>query len=656
MSMRIPSLLSFGFALALLLSPQDFLKAEEFSLEFPAPSLCPAEQMPYRAPTVATIQTRIFERRPEFEKHEWGHNFPNLQSLTFYAGDFNCDGRSDLLAHEEKSNQMFLGLSDTTRKFSVSSIGMAPENLRWEFAQVAPYHQHSCAALLLPRHQGLRKVFAARFCGGNELSWQEIDFPDPRPEFRDMLWGDALTPGSENFFSVPFREAPYFTTQMFPNSGGGREKLQSHISPQERPGLGVARWSGNERSALVIRVNSWDYMYTKQGRQVDGFMRLPRSFTWDKGFLSDLNGDSLTDLVVPSRDAQGSWIALAYGDYRLLFPNVSLTRELRNETIQTVGDFDGNGKDELLLIHGNSLYVISQRDAAAIPFQQIHVGKHLLESDEQGRIQLPIDPVETIDIKVAKTERGVVNPLITRRNDSRLYRPVTILFDEFPMAEAGAQVRAPNLPMVGPYLCSAANRGGQPDHSFGRTIECPSNFAFLELDDSGPLPLGTCCRLPADDILTSESSWTSQQCTADTILTALRQRERQKGEKDIVTTEIRCTKINTARYSLSSAYPGHSYGEGGSLSMAPEEIDRSRIPLAYRGAFGKSSEGVFDNDGCVGQPWGSVLTAVKGKDCKKLEFRTLLERDPQGILTPIPMYPQCQELSDPYDPSRGCLP
>ena len=633
-----------------------YAKAEDFSLEFPEAAACPADHMPYSRPKVATIFTRLFERRPEFERTEWSHNFPDLKNLKFYPGDFNCDGRSDLLAHEANTDQMFLGLSDKNGHFAVSSVGKAPENLRWEYAQVAPYHQYSCATLLLPRHLPTRQTFAARFCGGEQLSWQQIDFPYPQPEFRDMLFGDALKPGSENFFTVPFAQAPYLRTEMSPATGGGKEKEQSSIPPADRPAVGTARWSSTERSALVVQDSPWEFLYWKLGEQAFPFIRLPKGLFWEKPVLADLNGDSLSDMVVPSKGAQGTWIVLAYGDYRLLFPNLSLTRATQEETIHGVGDFDGDGKDDLLLIHENSLQVISQKPTAVIPFQRIQVGKDLHQSDDQGKILLSLDSLETLNIVVSKTELGVSTPSISRRVDSRLFRPVNILFDPFPSEERGALVRAPNLPTQGPYLCATVNRGGEPNHPFGRTLECPKNFAFLELDDSGPPSSGTCCRLPADDILGSESFWTVRTCPENTVLTALRKREKQEHQGDSIQFDIRCTTINTARYSLSSPYPGYLFGEGGSLSIVPEEIDRSRIPLAYRRAFGSILEGSLDIDGCLGQPWGALLTAIKGKDCKTLEFRALLEKDANGKLTPVQMYPDCKTLSDPYDPSRGCRP
>ena len=639
---------------ATLLAPigARLVEAEEFSLAFPAPALCRGGPQPGLQPQSATIFASTFERIPEFEANTWNHTFPELSTIRLLdSGDFNCDGRSDLLAQSLATEELFLGLATGSNSFFVSSMGTPPPGLRWDEAIVAPYQEHSCASLLVPKHGETRLIFAARFCQGQRFEWQQIDFPHPRPEFRNMHFGDALAPGTENFFSVPFSEAPYFLTEMLPSSGGGREKIQSSISPGKHPALGTVRRSATDRSALLLRYDAWEYRTWMGGDETSPFLRLSHAHRWKDAIIADLNGDSLSDLVLMADGAQGNWVALAYGDYRLLFPNLSLTKTLGQTGVEAVGDFNGDGRDELLIVKEGSLVAVAAKQSRPVPQQTLLVGGRPMTTDEQGALRVDLGSVQELRIAFPKPSPGVTTPSITRRVDSRRHRPIHILFDLQTIGEHGAVVRAPNVKQHGPYLCAAENRGGEPSTTFGRTLECPPHFAFFEMDDSAPPALGTCCRLPADDILSTESAWIAGQCPEDSLLTAIRERQHSTPSEF----EFRCTRINTKRYSLSPAGPGYSFGDGSSLSAVPEQIDRTRIPLAYRQAFGSIFDSARDRDGCLGQPWGAMLTAINGKDCQKLEFRTLLEKSEAGELTPVTMYPPCQSLADPYDPSRGCL-
>lgn len=200
---------------------------------------------------------------------------------------------------------------------------------------------------------------------------------------------------------------------------------------------------------------------------------------------------------------------------------------------------------------------------------------------------------------------------------------------------------------------------------------CPAHYAFFgtakpvgEDGAATALVSGVCCPLPAEDILTNEESFQLASCPIDSVATGVRQQESEDSLSNDSARrfELRCTKINTDRYQLSAPKMGALWGFD--LSSGPyfwkEDITlkASDLPPAIRTGLERHDYQEFSQNGCVGMPFGSLLVAKTGKRCKnflyrQLQFKGELGDPPSG--TPVPMFPTCRYISDPFSPTAECI-
>lgn len=188
---------------------------------------------------------------------------------------------------------------------------------------------------------------------------------------------------------------------------------------------------------------------------------------------------------------------------------------------------------------------------------------------------------------------------------------------------------------------------------------CPTGHAFFGNDDpagdAGPAEkitvAGSCCKLPAQDILTEDHVFTTSECPLDYVATG----SRHEVKGDTRTVYMRCTKINTGRYQLGEMTPGVYWGKGSAGWQGSTRILWENIPKELRFASGRETAEKWDIDGCVGYPWGSLLTKKESKHCAGFSFRQLQYRgagnDPLAG-TPVQMLPRCADV-DPNDPTAA---
>lgn len=188
---------------------------------------------------------------------------------------------------------------------------------------------------------------------------------------------------------------------------------------------------------------------------------------------------------------------------------------------------------------------------------------------------------------------------------------------------------------------------------------CPENHAFFSNRDNGGAHKsgpgyyvtlgGACCRLPYDDILTDQHNYTSfESCPDQWVATG--------GSGTCVEgCTMRCTQINTEKYTLGpetmSYYwrdpkGGRTYGRGSAKQML-----KKHIPASIRYAVGRNEHNNWVDDGCVGYPFGSLLTRKSRKRCDGFFYRRLLYKDG----TPVRMLPDCEAIDDPYSPEGRCV-
>ena len=193
---------------------------------------------------------------------------------------------------------------------------------------------------------------------------------------------------------------------------------------------------------------------------------------------------------------------------------------------------------------------------------------------------------------------------------------------------------------------------------------CPSGHAMLSNQDpAGPnkmgppskVPLsGACCKLPFADILTDTHVYNViEKCPDNSVATGTNVDKRGQCTSNC---GMRCTFINTEKYRLgeesASVYwrvendGSATYGQGDS-----EMSGLSEVPLAIRLGIGREAHGRWDNDGCIGDPIGSLLVRKTTKECSGFFYRPLLYKDGRAVQ----MFPHCDAISDKFDPNAKCL-
>jgi hypothetical protein len=76
-----------------------------------------------------------------------------------------------------------------------------------------------------------------------------------------------------------------------------------------------------------------------------------------------------------------------------------------------------------------------------------------------------------------------------------------------------------------------------------------------------------------------------------------------------------------------------------------------------RYALGRVGKYEWDDNGCLGFPFGSLFASKQGKRCHDYLFRQLQFRGSPGdppAGTPVSMFPECKNISSEYDEKPTC--
>ena len=197
----------------------------------------------------------------------------------------------------------------------------------------------------------------------------------------------------------------------------------------------------------------------------------------------------------------------------------------------------------------------------------------------------------------------------------------------------------------GPYVCV----GYLPDSTsrkWGYAMDCPIGYALISSTLNPHFMEGSCCRLPAADILTDKQFNVNGRCPEGSIATGFR-----RGE------EIRCTEINKERYRLRREEPGVHWGFGTLQSRESKTVEKAGVPIAFRHALGRRQFQAWFEEGCVGFPWGSLLVSTSPVSCSESGYRLLeylgAAGDPPAG-TAVRIFPDCRGEVNPFEPNAGC--
>lgn len=194
----------------------------------------------------------------------------------------------------------------------------------------------------------------------------------------------------------------------------------------------------------------------------------------------------------------------------------------------------------------------------------------------------------------------------------------------------------------------------KPDKDGRYVRHCPENHVFYAVDDPSVtttqrLLIANCCPLPFDDILSTEHTSAPAKCPSDSVITGVEYID-QEG---MITLNVRCTKINNQTYQLAAPKSGVYWGVGRNMNTLVEtkKIKRGEIPAAIRSSVGRTTRYLWDDDGCIGAPIGSLLVGLGKSTCKQFTFSQLLHKDER----PVQLFEDCVGISDVFDPNARCI-
>ncbi len=223
-----------------------------------------------------------------------------------------------------------------------------------------------------------------------------------------------------------------------------------------------------------------------------------------------------------------------------------------------------------------------------------------------------------------------------------------------------------------PKICTGFDKKADKQHGIAGDL-CPPNYAYFLNYDRGIRNksikagrvvslAGPCCPLPADDILTDEHVYDAvESCPFNYVATG--------GTGNLgcgKSCTMRCTKINTDRYKLGeermAMYWKRNLKQTSSGRGSADQIKWHHLPLALRYAAGRERKyPVLDlgippwaNDGCVGVPFGSLLTKKTTYTCDGFFYRPLLFKDGSAVK----MLPECRQITNLLSASKPavCVP
>ncbi|MCY4011624.1 MAG: leucine-rich repeat domain-containing protein [Gammaproteobacteria bacterium] len=133
---------------------------------------------------------------------------------------------------------------------------------------------------------------------------------------------------------------------------------------------GVGDFNGDGRDDILMRRTdgAWVY-YPLNGRRVvaaeRGWANLPRNVDWRMAGTGDFDGDGRTDVLL--RHVEGEWRYYAMDGRRVVADRPNGTRLTQDPLWQFAGtgDFDGDGRDEVLLRHADGRWQFGAIDDEA---------------------------------------------------------------------------------------------------------------------------------------------------------------------------------------------------------------------------------------------------------------------------------------------------
>ncbi len=436
----------------------------------------------------------------------------------------------------------------------------------------------------------------------------------------------------------------------------------------ERGGPSVPMMRIGPGSAGVVSIsqdNETTYKWTFE--TANGERRLwtefPPTAIWRSAGFADLNGDGRSDLLAYGGEYSGWWVSLGskYGGLSRSISGINFFG-----TPVVFADMDCDGADDVVstVITEGVLSVAYARLSKGLSGVAIKSkADHVCVTNDQGicflddAADVPMPNLEGYLFE--ETGRELARDAgKTSTAISYVATPIhqgheTALGKKFGIGPSGP----------GPYVCLGFQPGDPIFFWRASSATCPNGHALMGISipkhserwAASAIPRFACCPLPAEDILLDQTVEGTDVCPEDSIAVGMV----PGWGCQSCPQRLLCQRINRTRYALGEPNLGVYWGTGRFRDRNDRQVLRTDIPIALRYGLGRTGLQTWDVDGCVGFPWGSVLTRMPGpRSCNQAEFRAIVfaENEGSGAATrPVPMLPECRTITDPTDPSSGCL-
>ena len=557
--------------------------------------------------------------------------------VVILPGDIDGDGCDDLLAHRrdatsERENGYFVAVSDCNGGFSKGALRFPDSS--------SPI----TGLMLADRHGAGRKQIFTRHSTSAGKVWKTWRLPvreDDNFSAQPAGGWSATEILGEEFTEVA--DGPLLGFGAFFHASAATQTIYRQRSAHPE--------------SEVFRIGGGDAHH----RIGDVWAELPWSPSdTEQFFLADFNGDGLDDLLVRSPSSiLGWWMAIATTGTALERPIVGIPFQAVTPGRAFSVDVDGDGVSEILAQQEGSddLAIYRPRAGAPLPdFSFLMDGSHRIQTDDSGRFEIRgVLPGEHV-LEWGRGKQKYSKHIFLLPTVKKLQVSLGIVpgdLAEGPLAQLLGQNTRPAVCLS--YVT------GQGDIKWGPSLErCPRGYAIFSANEyaagpnlHGPL-YGTCCPLPSSDLLEEETSVVKDECPPESVVVGFESIPLSNGGFDA---RLICQRINTRRYRLGEPTKAAYWGVSMALPKESPGILKDQMPAALRYGIERTGYRTWEQRGCIGQPWGSVLVSFFSGACDNQRFRQFLYADaPEEPLKarPVTMFPDCREIENIFDPLSGC--